>query len=62
MLMDKKSTPFSSTKFAALVRQAVKQDKQYQPQQTSIRFLKDFARNYRANANMPGGMQGYMLS
>ena len=62
MPMDKKSTLLSSTNFAALVRQAVKQDKQYQSQQASIRFLKDFARNYRANVNMPGGMQGYMLS
>lgn len=55
-------TLFSSFEFAALVRKAVKQEKMRQPKMTTIKFLKDFAHNYRANLGMPDGLQGYMLS
>ncbi len=60
--MEKKFTLLSSTEFAALVRKAIKQEKTSEPQKSTVCFLKDFARNYRANANMPSGLQGYMLS
>ena len=62
MPMDKKSTSSSTANFAALVRKAIKQEKTVQPQHSTIRFIKDFASNYRANVNMPSGLQGYMLS
>lgn len=60
--MEKKFTLLSTTEFAALVRKAIKQEKTTEPQKSTVRFLKDFARNYRANTNMPSGLQGYMLS
>ena len=60
--MEHNSTLLSTTQFAALVRQAIKQEEILQPKMSSIGFLKDFARNYRANTNMPQGLQGYMLS
>ena len=60
--MDKKFTLHSTTEFASLVRKAIKQEKTAEPKMSTVRFLKDFARNYRANANMPSGLQGYMLS
>ncbi len=60
--MDKKFTLLSTTEFASLVRKAIKQEKTAEPKMSTVRFLKDFARNYRANANMPSGLQGYMLS
>ena len=62
MPMNHNSTLLSITEFAALVRKAAKQEETLQPKMSSIRFLKDFARNYRANATMPQGLQGYMLS
>ena len=60
--MDKDSTLFSTSEFAALVRKAVKQERTRQPKESIVVLLKDFAYNYRANANMPDGLQGYMLS
>ena len=60
--MEQHSTLLSTTQFAALVRKAAKQEVILQPKMSSLRFLKDFARNYRTNANLPQGMQGYMLS
>ena len=56
------STLLPTTEFAALVRKAIKQEKVLQPKTSSVRFLQDFARNYRVNANMPQGLQEYMLS
>lgn len=60
--MKQNSTLLSTTEFAALVRKAIKQDEVLQPKMSSIRFLKDFARNYRANIALPQGLQSYMLS
>ena len=60
--MNKDSTLFSTSEFAALVRKAVKQEKMRQPKKATVKFLKDFAHNYRANLGMPEGLQGYMLS
>lgn len=60
--MNHNSTLLSTTEFAALVRKAAKQEEMLQPKASSIRFLKDLARNYRVNATMPQGLQGYMLS
>ena len=60
--MKQNSTLLSTTEFAALVRKAIKQDEVLQPKVSSIRFLKDFARNYRANITLPQGLQSYMLS
>lgn len=62
MPMKYNSTHLSTTEFAALVRRAAKQEEVLQPQMSSIRFLKNFARNYRANVTMPQGLQNYMLS
>ena len=60
--MEIKFTHLSSSEFAALVRKAIKQEKTSEPRKSTVRFLKDFARNYRANTNLPSGLQGYMLS
>lgn len=62
MPMNDDFTHFSPFGFAALVRKAVKQEKMRQPKKATVKFLKDFARNYRANLGMPEGLQGYMLS
>ena len=48
--------------FAALGRKLIKQEKLRRPKETTILLLKDFARNYRANKEMPEGLQGYLLS
>ena len=60
--MDNDSTLFSTVEFAALVRKAIKQEKTRRPQESVVKFLKSFAYNYRANAVMPEGLQGYILS
>lgn len=60
--MDRNSTSFSTTEFAALVRKAVKQDKIRYPKESTLVRLKSFAYNYRAHNNLPDGLQGYMLS
>lgn len=62
MPMNNDSTLFSTSEFAALVRKAVKLEKTRQPKESIVVLLKDFAYNYRANVNMPEGLQGYMLS
>lgn len=60
--MEHYSTLLSTTQFAALVRKAAKQEEMLQPKMSTLQFLKGFARNYRANVNMPYDLQGYMLS
>lgn len=55
-------TLLSISDFSALVRKVIRQDKAPKPKESTLQLLKDFARNYRANTNMPEGMQGYMLS
>ena len=60
--MEHNFTLLSTTEIAALVRRAAKQEKVLQPQSSSIQFLKNFARNYRANTPLPQGLQGYTLS
>lgn len=60
--MDNNFTHISTSEFAALVCKVVKQEKVRQPKVSTVNFLKNFARNYRANSNMPDGLQGYMLS
>lgn len=60
--MDKDYTHFSTSEFSALVRKSIKQEKLHRPKESCIELLKNFARNYRANMNMPDGLQGYMLS
>jgi hypothetical protein len=60
--MEHNFTLLSTTEIAALVRRAAKQEKLLQPQSSSIQFLKNLARNYRANTTLPQGLQGYTLS
>lgn len=60
--MNEDSTPSLTSEFAALVRRALKQEKERQPRTAVVRCIKDFARNYRVNTRMPDGLQSYMLS
>lgn len=62
MPMNEDSTPSLTTEFAALVRRALKQEKLRQPKESTLKFLKDFAQNYRVNTHLPEGLQSYMLS
>ncbi|MBR2035472.1 MAG: hypothetical protein IJ984_05415 [Prevotella sp.] len=60
--MKKSFTSLSNTEFAALVRKAVRQEKSVEPKESTLQFLKNLARNYRAGECMPEGLQGYVLS
>lgn len=60
--MNENSTSPLPSEFTALVRRALKQEKERQPHATVVRCIKNFARNYRVNTRMPDGLQGYMLS
>ena len=60
--MNEDSTPSLTSEFAALVRRALKQEKERQPRATVVRCIKDFAHNYRANTRLTEGLQSYMLS
>ena len=55
-------TSLSNTEFAALVRKAVRQEMAVEPKESTLQFLKDLARNYRASERLPEGLQGYVLS
>lgn len=60
--MNENSTSPLPSEFTALVRRALKQEKERQPRAAVVRCIKNFARNYRVNTRMPDGLQGYMLS
>ena len=60
--MNDNFTLFSTSDFSALVRKALKKEKVRQPKENTVKFLKDFAYNYRAESSLPEGLQGYMLS
>lgn len=60
--MKKKSTSLSNTEFAALVRKAIRQEQKVEPKESTLQFLKNLARNYRATERMPDDLQGYVLS
>ena len=60
--MKKSFTSLSNTEFAALVRKAVRQEMAVEPKVSTLQFLKNLARNYRASERMPEGLQGYVLS
>lgn len=60
--MKKTITSLTNTEFAALVRSAVRQEKAPEPQPSTLRFLKDLARNYRVVPQLPDNLQGYVLS
>jgi hypothetical protein len=60
--MKKTFTSLSDIEFAALVRKAVRQEKTAEPKESTLQFLKNLARNYRAAERMPEGLQGYVLS
>lgn len=62
MPMNEDFTPSLTSEFAALVRRSLKQDKLRQPKASTLKFLKDFAQNYRANTRLPEGLQSYILS
>jgi len=62
MPMNDEYSLLPTSEFAALVRKVIKQEKLRRPKETTILLLKDFARNYRANKEMPEGLQGYLLS
>lgn len=62
MPMDENYTLYSTSEFATLVRKALKKEKLRQPKESTVKFLKDFARNYRVESSLPEGLQGYMLS
>lgn len=55
-------TSLPNTEFAALVRKAIRQEKAVEPKESTLQFLKNLARNYRAAERMPEGLQGYVLS
>lgn len=60
--MNNDSTLLSTSDLAALVRKAFSQEKLLQPKESTVKFLKDFACNYRANTRLPENLQGYLLS
>lgn len=60
--MKRNFTPLSNTEFAALVRKAIRQEKEVEPKESTLQFLKKLARNYRAEGSMPENLQGYVLS
>ncbi len=60
--MKKTFTSLSNVEFAALVRKAVRQEQTVEPKESTLQFLKNLARNYRASERMPNGLQGYVLS
>ena len=60
--MKKSFTSLSNTEFAALVRRTVRQEKTIEPKASTLQFLKDFARNYRAVPQAPEELCGYVLS
>ena len=62
MPMKKNYTSLSDNEFAALVRKAVRQEKVLVPQESTLQFLKNLARNYRIVPKVPEELQGYVLS
>ena len=62
MPMNNDFTLLPTSELAALVRKALSQEKLRQPKETTVKFLKDFAHNYRVNTHLPENLQGYMLS
>ena len=60
--MNNDSTLLPTSDLAALVRKAFSQEKLRQPKESTVKFLKDFAYNYRANTRLPENLQGYLLS
>lgn len=62
MPMSENFTLYSTSEFATLVRKALKKEKLRQPKENTVKFLKDFAHNYRVESSLPEGLQGYMLS
>ena len=60
--MKKTITSLTNTEFAALVRRTVRQEKTVEPKTSTLQFLKDFARNYRAVPKAPEDLCGYVLS
>lgn len=60
--MNNDSTLLSTSDLAALVRKAFSQEKLRQPKESTVKLLKDFACNYRANTRLPENLQGYLLS
>lgn len=60
--MKKNFTSLSNTEFAALVRKAVRQEQKVEPKESTLQFLKNLARNYRASERIPEDLRGYVLS
>ena len=60
--MKKNYTSISNNEFAALVRKAVRQEKAVAPKESTLRFLKNLAHNYRIAPQIPEELQGYVLS
>ena len=60
--MKKSFTSLPNTEFAALVRKAVRQEKVVAPKESTLQFLKNLARNYRAVPQVPEELCGYVLS
>ena len=60
--MKKSFTSLTNTEFTALVRKAVRQEKVVEPKESTLQFLKGFARNYRAIPQTSEGLCGYVLS
>ena len=60
--MKKNYTSLSDNEFAALVRKAVRQEKEMAPKESTLQFLKNLARNYRIVPKVPDELQGYVLS
>ena len=44
------------------MRKAVRQEKVVEPKASTLQFLKNLARNYRALPQVPEELQGYVLS
>ena len=62
MPMKKSYTPLSDNEFAALVRKAVRQEKEMAPKESTLQLLRNLARNYRIVPKVPEELQGYVLS
>lgn len=60
--MDKNTTQTSSADFAALVRRAICQIPIVEPKESTVRFLKNLARNYRPERKLPDGLRDFVLS
>lgn len=59
--MNKIST-LSTSELASLVKMAICQHPTFNPKPTTLLTIRKIARNYRADASLPDGLQGYMLS